>query len=101
MCADSRENPVFKVITLVDEDGVDVLTERDLDEARCAHCDAEAVEVETTDDIRERLEFLRGQLNAECISIDELLELQSLKVHIDFRDVQLLEAAGVPEFSEG
>jgi hypothetical protein len=37
---------------------------------------------------KQRLEYLRGELRAE---------LQSLKAHIDPDDVELLEAAGVPE----
>ena len=51
-------------------------------------------------EIKTRLEYLRSQLEAECISYDELHELQSLAEHIDADDVQLLEAAGVPEFPE-
>jgi hypothetical protein len=48
-------------------------------------------------EIKERLEYLRGELRAECISWDELAELQSLASYIDSDDVELLEAAGVPE----
>jgi hypothetical protein len=48
----------------------------------------------------ERLEYLRAELRAERISFGELLELQSLAKHIDPSDVELLEAAGVPEFDE-
>jgi hypothetical protein len=44
-----------------------------------------------------RLEYLRGELRAEQISTGELLELQSLVDHISPDDVELLEAAGVPE----
>jgi hypothetical protein len=47
--------------------------------------------------IKKRLEYLRGELNAERISTGELCELQSLAAHIEPDDVQLLEAAGVPE----
>jgi hypothetical protein len=47
--------------------------------------------------IRERLEALRIELRAERISYGELVELQSLSEHIDPEDVELLEAAGVPE----
>jgi hypothetical protein len=50
--------------------------------------------------IKQRLEYLRGELQAERISYDELHELQSLAEHIEPGDVQLLEAAGVPEFPE-
>lgn len=45
-----------------------------------------------------RLEYLRGELRAERISYGELAELQSLADHIEPGDVELLEAAGVPEF---
>jgi hypothetical protein len=44
-----------------------------------------------------RLEYLRGELRAERISYGELAELQELAEHIDPGDVELLEAAGVPE----
>ncbi|HUT43099.1 MAG TPA: hypothetical protein VMW95_02085 [Desulfobacterales bacterium] len=45
-----------------------------------------------------RLECLRKELRKERISYGELLELQSLIKYIDPGDVELLEAAGVPEF---
>ncbi len=45
----------------------------------------------------ERLEELRTELRAERLSYDELMELQSLARFIDPGDVELLEAAGVPE----
>jgi hypothetical protein len=44
-----------------------------------------------------RLEYLRGELRAERISTGELAELQSLAAFIAPGDVELLEAAGVPE----
>lgn len=47
--------------------------------------------------IQARLEYLRGELRSESISYGELAELQSLAAHIDPGDVELLEAAGVPE----
>jgi hypothetical protein len=47
--------------------------------------------------IRERLEYLRGELRAERISWGELAELQELAEFIERGDVELLEAAGVPE----
>ena len=43
-----------------------------------------------------RLEYLRRELRAERISLEELSELQGLVPHIG-DDVELLEAAGVPE----
>jgi len=48
--------------------------------------------------IENRLEYLRTELRAERISYGELAELQSLAEHIKPDDVELLEAAGVPEF---
>ena len=50
--------------------------------------------------IKERLEYLRGEIRAERISIAELFELESLSDHIEKGDVELLEPAGVPEFKE-
>jgi len=46
---------------------------------------------------KQRLEQLRKELRAERISYSELAELESLKQYIDAGDVELLEAAGVPE----
>jgi hypothetical protein len=50
-------------------------------------------------DIARRLEELRAELRAERISYDELAELQALadEVRIPPDDLELLEAAGVPE----
>lgn len=48
-------------------------------------------------DIQERLERIRTELRADRISYGELDELQSLAKYIDPSDVELLEAAGVPE----
>lgn len=53
-----------------------------------------------SDDIKARLEYLRGELRGECISWSELAELQLLAEHIDPGDVELLEAAGVPEHEQ-
>lgn len=50
--------------------------------------------------IKDRLEYLRAELRKECISTGELIELQSLIPYISSDDVELLEAAGVPEFSK-
>lgn len=44
-----------------------------------------------------RLEYLRGEIEAERISYGEIGELQSLTDYIDPDDVQLLQWAGVPE----
>ena len=50
--------------------------------------------------VDDRLEYIRGELRAERISYGELSELQSLVEHISPDDVELLEAAGVPEEAE-
>ena len=47
--------------------------------------------------MKERLEELRQELRNECISYGELSELASLVDYIEPGDVELLEAAGVPE----
>lgn len=47
--------------------------------------------------IKQRLEELRVEIQAERISIGEILELQSLAEHIEKGDVELLEWAGVEE----
>jgi hypothetical protein len=54
----------------------------------------------TSKQIKERLEYLREELRAERISYGELAELQGLADHIEKGDVELLEAAGVPEFND-
>ena len=50
--------------------------------------------------IKERLEYLRGEIEKECISTAEIAELESLKNYIEPGDTVLLEWAGVPEFEE-
>ena len=47
--------------------------------------------------INERLEELRQELRNECISYGELAELSCLSEYIEEWDVELLQAAGVPE----
>ena len=49
------------------------------------------------DQIKARLEYLRGEIKAERISYGEIVELQSLAEYIEPGDVVLLEWAGVPE----
>jgi DNA repair ATPase RecN len=49
-------------------------------------------------EIKKRLEYLRQELRKERISYGELIELQSLAEYIEPGDVELLEAAGVPEY---
>ena len=45
----------------------------------------------------ERLEYLRGEIEAERISYSGIAELEDLAEHIDPGDILLLEWAGVPE----
>lgn len=47
--------------------------------------------------IKKRLEELRTELRNEYISYGGLAELHSLAEYIDKDDVELLQAAGVPE----
>lgn len=51
----------------------------------------------TNRSIKKRLNYLRRELRSERISYGELVELESLVRHIEPGDVELLEAAGVPE----
>lgn len=44
-----------------------------------------------------RLEYLRGEIEAERISYGEIHELQSLAAHIAPDDVVLRQWAGLPE----
>ena len=57
-------------------------------------CPLVSCEFET---VKDRLEYLRGEIEAERISMGEILELQDLAEHIEDGDVLLLEWAGVPE----
>jgi hypothetical protein len=57
-------------------------------------------DTEMASEIAARLEYLRGLIEAECISYGEIAELESLAAHIDSADVLLLQWAGVPEFNE-
>ncbi|NTU69224.1 hypothetical protein HGB13_00120 [bacterium] len=53
-----------------------------------------------SEQIKKRLEYLRGEIKAERISYEEIAELQGLKEHIDPSDVLLLQWAGVEEHEE-
>lgn len=46
---------------------------------------------------KQRLEYLRGEIEAERVSYGEIAELQDLAGYIEPGDVQLLEWAGVSE----
>lgn len=52
------------------------------------------------DRAKARLEYLRGEIEAERISYGEIAELQDLAPYIDKDDTVLLEWVGVPEFPE-
>lgn len=47
--------------------------------------------------IRERLEYIRGEIQAERISYAEIAELQALSEYIEDSDLLLLQWAGVDE----
>ena len=49
--------------------------------------------------IKKRLEYLRGEIKAERISYDEIVEIQGLRDYIDPDDVVLLEWAGKAELT--
>jgi len=53
--------------------------------------------IATEHTIKQRLEYLRGEIEKECISYGEIAELQSYAEFIDPSDVVLLVWAGVPE----
>lgn len=54
----------------------------------------------TKKQIKARLKYLRGEIEAERISYAEIAELQSLKNFIEPSDTLLLQWAGVPEGEE-
>lgn len=56
---------------------------------------------ETTREIKDRLEYLRQEIEAERISYGGIAELEGLAEYIEPVDVLLLQWAGVPEFGEG
>ena len=47
--------------------------------------------------IKNRLEYLREQIQNENISYNEIIELQTLADYIDESDVELLQWAGIEE----
>lgn len=51
----------------------------------------------TKEEIKQKLKYLRGEIEAERINTSEIAELQSLAEHIELGDNLLLEWAGVPE----
>lgn len=53
---------------------------------------------DTLKQIKNRLRYLKRKIMDEIISYGELAELQDLIPYIEPGDVELLEAAGVPEF---
>lgn len=54
----------------------------------------------TEEEIKARLQYLKKCIIDENISYGEIAELQSLAKYIDKGDTDLLEWAGVPEFTE-
>ena len=56
--------------------------------------------VETPLKIKRRLEAIRKSIQNENVSYRELAELQSLSQYIDSNDIELRQAAGIPEFED-
>ena len=54
------------------------------------------METQTSKLTKDRLEYLRGEIEAERISYEEISELQALAQDIEPGDVLLLQWAGVP-----
>ena len=54
----------------------------------------------TQEEIKSRLAYLKSLIIDERISYGEIAELESLAKYIDPNDTQLLEWAGVPEFTD-
>jgi|6_EtaG_2_1085325.scaffolds.fasta_scaffold82772_3 RNA polymerase-binding transcription factor DksA len=50
--------------------------------------------------IKQRLEYLRKEIQKECISCEEIIELQSLSKYIDKGDILLLEWANIYEMEK-
>jgi hypothetical protein len=53
----------------------------------------------TKKEIKQRLKYLKQEIEAERISYGEVAELQSLKDYIPDDDILLKEWAGIPEFN--
>jgi len=57
--------------------------------------------INTTEQIKEKLEYLRGEIRKECISYGEIKDLEDLCEYIDPCDDELLIWAGLqPEDEE-
>lgn len=58
------------------------------------------MDIQNDKTIKDRLEYLRKEIEAERISYGEIAELQSLAQYIPDDDVVLKEWAGIPEFED-
>lgn len=58
------------------------------------------LEIDRIKAIKNSLEYLRKEIRKERISYSEIAELQDLIPYIEKDDVELLEWAGVPEFTD-
>ena len=61
---------------------------------------AKGGDVKTPIKIKKRLEAIRKSIQNENVSYGELVELQDLSQYIDSNDIELREAAGIPEFED-
>lgn len=96
---DPRASAMAIRLDMVDTEGIGYT---EINEQECKHGEGfHDLTIPATEGVAARLEYLRGEIEAERISQGEIAELTSLAEHIDPDDVVLLQWAGVPEFADG
>jgi hypothetical protein len=102
--ADSREDAARKALAIhrKPDSIATVFLVREITEDPGQQVEIDLTELDELAELPERLEYLRGEIEAERISTGELIELQGYGEAglIDPGDVQLREWAGLPEFPE-
>lgn len=99
-CINDKEQPILfqsvedaqKSINETVADAKEAVEAGDLEDAQ-DHAEYRIVEAT----VKERLEYLRGEIRDGTISYDELHELQGLAPQIENGDLELQEWAGIPE----
>ena len=86
--------------TLDEYDALVAAEQHEAVQARCGVFSPRELAAAPSPAVAERLEYLRGEIQAERVSYGELAELQGLVEYIAPDDVELLEWAGVPESPE-
>lgn len=66
----------------------------------CLPCYQEWQKRHASYEAKQRLKYLRGEIEKKQISYEEIAELQSLAEYIPEDDTLLREWAGIPEFKE-